>query len=65
MTPCFFLLMQEEISFLFESLSGGDGNSCRDEAKEKLNIPRLVMDPGRLVDLLQICTTIAHGQWSW
>ena len=58
----FFLLKQEEMSSLFESLSGGDGNSCRDEAKEKLNIQRLVMDPKRLVELLQICTAIAQGQ---
>ncbi|XP_061585953.1 Fanconi anemia group G protein isoform X2 [Cololabis saira] len=53
---------QEEISSSFKALSGRDGNSHRDEAKEKLiNTPRLVMDPRRLVELLQISTAIAQG----
>ncbi|XP_041856252.1 Fanconi anemia group G protein isoform X2 [Melanotaenia boesemani] len=52
----------EEMPLLFDSLTGGFGDSCRDKAKEKfLNLPRLVMDPRRLVELLQICTAIAQG----
>ncbi|KAM6931056.1 Fanconi anemia group G protein [Xenentodon cancila] len=53
---------QEETSSSFKALSSGDRNSYRNKAKEKLtNTPRLLMDPRRLVELLQISTAIAHG----
>lgn len=48
---------------LLEAQSGAVGNDCRAETKEKIpNIPILVLDPRRLVDLLKICTTIVQGQ---
>ncbi|XP_014326114.1 Fanconi anemia group G protein isoform X1 [Xiphophorus maculatus] len=52
---------QEEMSLL-EAQSGAVGNDCRAETKENIpNIPILVLDPRRLVDLLKICTTIVQG----
>ncbi|XP_072243089.1 Fanconi anemia group G protein [Leuresthes tenuis] len=48
---------KEEMSSLFETLNG-----CGDEEKEKFsNMPRLVMDPRRVVEILQISTVIAEG----
>uniref|UniRef100_A0A3B5MN85 FA complementation group G n=1 Tax=Xiphophorus couchianus TaxID=32473 RepID=A0A3B5MN85_9TELE len=51
----------QEMSLL-EAQSGAVGNDCMAETKEKIpNIPILVLDPRRLVDLLKICTTIVQG----
>ena len=59
----FFPVMQEELSSLFETLSAGVGDDMRSEARGKSsNTPLLVMDPRRLIELLQICTLIAQGQ---
>uniref|UniRef100_A0A3B3YCU6 FA complementation group G n=1 Tax=Poecilia mexicana TaxID=48701 RepID=A0A3B3YCU6_9TELE len=51
----------QEMSLL-EAQSGAVWNDCRAETKEKIsNIPILVLDPRRLVDLLKICTAIVQG----
>uniref|UniRef100_A0A3B3TMV0 FA complementation group G n=1 Tax=Poecilia latipinna TaxID=48699 RepID=A0A3B3TMV0_9TELE len=51
----------QEVSLL-EAQSGAVWNDCRAETKEKIsNIPILVLDPRRLVDLLKICTAIVQG----
>ncbi|XP_026178555.1 Fanconi anemia group G protein isoform X2 [Mastacembelus armatus] len=53
---------QEELSSLFEALCAGVGDDNRSEAKGKSSdLPLLVTDPRRLVQLLQICTFIAQG----
>lgn len=55
--------MQEETSSLCETLCGGVEDGGRSKAKGKLpNSPLLVMDPKRLSELLQICTSIARGE---
>uniref|UniRef100_A0A3B3D3C8 FA complementation group G n=2 Tax=Oryzias melastigma TaxID=30732 RepID=A0A3B3D3C8_ORYME len=47
---------------LFEAIIGGVGGEFGEHAKEKFRIvPTLVMDPKRLVELLQICSVIAQG----
>ncbi|KAM4578405.1 Fanconi anemia group G protein [Fundulus diaphanus] len=52
---------QEEMSLL-EGQGGVVWDDCRTEAKEKIpNIPRLVLDPRRLAELLKICTAIVQG----
>lgn len=54
--------MQNELS-LFETLSTGVKDDRRSETRGKSSdIPLLVMDPGRLIELLQICTVITQGQ---
>uniref|UniRef100_A0A3P9MZQ4 FA complementation group G n=1 Tax=Poecilia reticulata TaxID=8081 RepID=A0A3P9MZQ4_POERE len=51
----------QEMSLL-EAQSGAVWNDCRAETKEKIsNIPILVLDPRKLVDLLKICTAIVQG----
>lgn len=57
---CFFPVMQEELSSLFETLSAGVGDDMR--RGRSSNTPLLAMDPRRLIELLQICSLIAHGQ---
>ncbi|XP_030593830.1 Fanconi anemia group G protein isoform X2 [Archocentrus centrarchus] len=53
---------REELSSLCETLCGGVGDGGRTNPKAKLsNSPLLVMDPKRLTELLQICTSIARG----
>ncbi|XP_051806700.1 Fanconi anemia group G protein isoform X2 [Acanthochromis polyacanthus] len=53
---------QEEMPSLFETLCGGVGDGAISEARSKSsNIPLMVMDPRRLIELLQICTSIALG----
>ncbi|XP_053276480.1 Fanconi anemia group G protein [Pleuronectes platessa] len=54
---------KEELSSLVQTLCTGDGDEKRSEGeKEKCtDVPRLVTDPRRLVELLQICTFIAQG----
>lgn len=55
--------MQNKLSSPFETLSAGVGDYMRREAKGTCsNVPLLLMDPIRLIDLLQICTSIAQGQ---
>ncbi|XP_008280228.1 Fanconi anemia group G protein [Stegastes partitus] len=52
----------QEMSALFDTLCGGIGDGSVSEARPKSsNIPLLVMDPRRLIELLQICTSIALG----
>lgn len=59
----FFTVMQEELSCLFEKLSAGVGDDMTSEARGKSsNASLLVMDPIRLIELLQICTFIVQGQ---
>ncbi|XP_062273250.1 Fanconi anemia group G protein [Scomber scombrus] len=54
--------LQEELSCLFEKLSAGDGDDMTSEARGKSsNTSLLVMDPIRLIELLQICTFIVQG----
>uniref|UniRef100_A0A3Q2QLP7 FA complementation group G n=1 Tax=Fundulus heteroclitus TaxID=8078 RepID=A0A3Q2QLP7_FUNHE len=51
----------QEMSLL-ERQGGAVWDDCRTEAKEKIpNIPRLVLDPRRLAELLKICTAIVQG----
>ncbi|XP_044052731.1 Fanconi anemia group G protein isoform X2 [Siniperca chuatsi] len=53
---------QGELFSLFETLSTGVKEDRRSEARGKSSdIPLLVMDPRRLVELLQMCTFIAQG----
>ncbi|XP_062238075.1 Fanconi anemia group G protein [Platichthys flesus] len=54
---------KEELSSLVQSLCTGDGDDKRSEGeKDKCtDVPLLVTDPRRLVELLQICTFIAQG----
>lgn len=57
-----FSLMQKEISALLETLNVKDGNDYKKEAEVSFAVvPELVMDPKRLVELLQICTIITQG----
>ncbi|KAF3695853.1 Fanconi anemia group G protein -like protein [Channa argus] len=49
---------QMDLSSLFETLGDGLGNNRRSESSE---IPLLLMDTRKLVELLQICTLIAQG----
>uniref|UniRef100_A0A3Q3G1L5 FA complementation group G n=1 Tax=Kryptolebias marmoratus TaxID=37003 RepID=A0A3Q3G1L5_KRYMA len=52
----------QEISALLETLSGKVGDDCRNETKAKFpDVPKLITDPRRLVELLQICTIITQG----
>lgn len=56
-------VMQEELSSLVETRGAGVGDDKRSEARGKTSdAPLLVTDPRRLVELLQICTSIAQGQ---
>ncbi|XP_017269277.1 Fanconi anemia group G protein isoform X3 [Kryptolebias marmoratus] len=56
---------QEEISALLETLSGKVGDDCRNETKAKFpDVPKLITDPRRLVELLQICTIITQERLS-
>nr|XP_015828046.2 Fanconi anemia group G protein isoform X1 [Nothobranchius furzeri] len=51
-----------EISVLLETLKEKGGDDCRMEAKGKFpNVPKLLISPIRLVELLQICTVITQG----
>ncbi|KAK5604159.1 hypothetical protein CRENBAI_022486 [Crenichthys baileyi] len=53
---------REEMSSLLERQGGAAWDDCRSESKEKIpNIPSLVLDPRRLVELLKICTAIVQG----
>ncbi|XP_078106721.1 Fanconi anemia group G protein isoform X1 [Sander vitreus] len=53
---------QDELFSVFETLSTGVWDEGRSELREKSSdIPLLVMDPRRLIELLQICTIIAQG----
>ncbi|XP_071338900.1 Fanconi anemia group G protein [Trachinotus anak] len=53
---------KEELSSLLETLCGGVGDDGRSEARGKSSdIPLLLTDPRKLVELLQICTSIAQG----
>ncbi|XP_035513849.1 Fanconi anemia group G protein [Morone saxatilis] len=53
---------QDELFSLFETLSLGCGGNGRSEARGKSSdIPLLLTDPRRLIELLQICTYIAQG----
>ncbi|XP_032371591.1 Fanconi anemia group G protein isoform X2 [Etheostoma spectabile] len=53
---------QEELFSVFETLSTGVWGEGRSELRGKSSdIPLLVMDPRRLIELLQICTIIAQG----
>ncbi|XP_029295840.1 Fanconi anemia group G protein isoform X2 [Cottoperca gobio] len=53
---------QDELFSVFETLSTGVWDEGRREPRGKSSdIPLLVMDPRRLVELLQICTLIAQG----
>ncbi|XP_035495625.1 Fanconi anemia group G protein isoform X3 [Scophthalmus maximus] len=53
---------KEELSSLVETRGAGVGDDKRSEARGKTSdAPLLVTDPRRLVELLQICTSIAQG----
>ncbi|XP_070689548.1 Fanconi anemia group G protein [Pempheris klunzingeri] len=53
---------QDELISLFETLSPEVKDDRRSETKRKSSdIPLLVIEPGRLVELLQICTFITQG----
>lgn len=55
--------MQDELFSLSETMSTGVRDDRRSEARGKSSdIPLLVMDPRRLIELSQICTFIAQGQ---
>ncbi|CAG5922741.1 unnamed protein product [Menidia menidia] len=51
---------QKEISSLLETLNQ-EKESLNQEKEKSSNVPKLVMDPRRLVELLQISTAIAEG----
>ncbi|KAM7391736.1 hypothetical protein PAMP_022398 [Pampus punctatissimus] len=55
--------LQEKLPSLFETLSAGVGDDMRYSAAtgKSSNAPLLVMDPRRLIELLQICTFMAQG----
>ncbi|KAA8592303.1 hypothetical protein FQN60_017758 [Etheostoma spectabile] len=56
------VLKSEELFSVFETLSTGVWGEGRSELRGKSSdIPLLVMDPRRLIELLQICTIIAQG----
>ncbi|KAG7244004.1 hypothetical protein INR49_006165 [Caranx melampygus] len=53
---------KEELCSLCETLCGGVGDDRMSEASgESSDIPLMMTDPKRLVELLQICTSIAQG----
>ncbi|KAM4745043.1 Fanconi anemia group G protein isoform 2-T2 [Anableps anableps] len=53
---------QEEMLSLLETQNGAVWDECRTEAKKKIpDIPRLVLDPRRLVELLNVCTAVVQG----
>ncbi|XP_076587014.1 Fanconi anemia group G protein isoform X2 [Chaetodon auriga] len=53
---------QDELLSLFETLSAGVKDDRRSEARGRSSdIPRLVMDPRQLIELLQMCTFIVQG----
>ncbi|XP_023269249.1 Fanconi anemia group G protein isoform X2 [Seriola lalandi dorsalis] len=53
---------KEELCSLLETLCGGVGDDRRNETWGKSSdVPLLVTDPRKLVELLQICTSIAQG----
>ena len=55
--------MQDELFSLFETLSTELGDDKRSSERGKSSdLPLLVMDPRRLIELLQTCTFIAQGQ---
>lgn len=59
----FFVLRQDELFALCETLSAGDGNEHRRKGCGKSSAtPLMVMDPRQLFELLAICTLIAQGQ---
>ncbi|XP_042344579.1 Fanconi anemia group G protein, partial [Plectropomus leopardus] len=54
--------LQDELFSVFEMLPAGVWDNRWSETKGKSSvIPLLVMDPRRLIELLQICTLIAQG----
>uniref|UniRef100_A0A3P8U3P3 FA complementation group G n=1 Tax=Amphiprion percula TaxID=161767 RepID=A0A3P8U3P3_AMPPE len=63
LATCQLETIQEfQMSSLFETLCGGVGDGGISEARSKSsNIPLLAMDPRRLIELLQICTSITLG----
>lgn len=55
--------MQEELSSLLETLCGGAVDKRRSQTKgNSSDILLLLMDPTKLVELLQICTFVAQGK---
>lgn len=54
-------MIQHELFTLCETLSAGVDQRWQARGKS-CDVPRLVMDPGRLLKLLQICTLITQGQ---
>uniref|UniRef100_A0A8D0AM29 FA complementation group G n=1 Tax=Sander lucioperca TaxID=283035 RepID=A0A8D0AM29_SANLU len=63
LSTCQLKIIQEcQLFSVFETLSTGVWDEGRSELREKSSdIPLLVMDPRRLIELLQICTIIAQG----
>lgn len=55
---CIFPVIQNELMSVFERLS----TEVWDKGRKSSDDPLLVMDPRKLVELLQICTYIAQGQ---
>lgn len=59
----FFGLIQNELFSLCDTMCAGDWDKQGRKAKNKLaDIPQLVLEPKRLVELLHICTLITQGQ---
>lgn len=54
--------MQDELFSLSETLSAGVRDDMKMKSEAGGNIPLLLMNPRRLVELLQICTFIVQGQ---
>ncbi|XP_069379960.1 Fanconi anemia group G protein isoform X2 [Paralichthys olivaceus] len=54
---------KEELSSLVQTLCNGDGDDKRSDGEKgkSSDVPQLMTDPRRLVELLQICTFIAQG----
>ena len=60
-TKRYFSVIQQELFTLCETLSAGVDQRLQ-ASGESCDAPQLVMDPGRLLKLLQICTLITQGK---